>query len=426
MNAVAEPIVKRSPKKYIFIFLLVVALLGLGWLSYYLLLGRFSEETDNAYVGGDQIVVAAQTVGTVVQVLADENQSVKAGQTLVRLDDTDARLALSQSEAQLADTIRSVKTLFDNVIAGQSAVTARQADIVRAGEELNRLRNDLVIAQTDLKRRQTAFEQGAVSAEELEHARNAVAQLKVQQAAANATLQQARAADKQANAGLASARTQTSQVDVATHPRVLQAVSRVREAYLNILRCSIVAPIDGQTAKRNVQVGSRIMPGAPLMTVISLQQLWVDANFKESQLRNIRLGQPAKLRADLYGSSRTFRGTVSGLSAGTGGAFSLLPAQNATGNWIKIVQRVPVRIAIHPDDIRQAPLRIGLSMDAVVETRDQNGRLLAAQPVASVSQTQVYDRLAAQAEKHAQDRLIHELQAAGVRNAPLETPSPAF
>lgn len=398
-------------KKAISIFLGSAVLIGVAVGAYHFIWGRYSENTDNAYVQGDMVNVSSQVMGDVKAILVDDNQTVKAGQVLVKLDETDAELALAQAKAQLSDTVRSVRSLYDKVDIERASQAARKADITRAQEEVSRLQVEGKRLQSELARRQAAFKQGAVSAEELESAQAAVNSANAQLAAAQAAYKQAQAGYTQANASLASSLNQTRDLKVAEHPKVVEAVAKVRQAYINLQRGTIVAPVAGQIAKRNVEVGTRIMPGTPLMTIVPLQDVWVDANFKEGQLERIRVGQPVELHADLYGSSMTFHGKVSGLSAGTGSAFSMLPAQNATGNWIKIVQRLPVRVDIDPADLKKAPLRVGLSMDVTVDTHNTDGPLMVPAQEQSAQKTTVFDDVAQKADDYANALLKKELSA---------------
>jgi membrane fusion protein, multidrug efflux system len=309
---------------------------------------RYHQTTDDAYVSGNVVQITPQISGTVVAIGADDTQFVKAGQSLVRLDRADAKVALDQAEAQLARTVRDVRNQFATSAQLGAAVEARQTELTRA--------------QSDLERRARLGASGAVSGEELQHARDAV---------------------KGAQADLAAARQQfaanRARIDGTTlkdHPEVRDAAAAVRNAYLTWARTDLPAPVAGFVARRNVQLGQRVAPGAPLMAVVPLDQVWVDANFKEPQLSRMRVGQPVTLSADLYGGHVVFHGKVAGFGAGTGSAFSLLPAQNATGNWIKIVQRVPVRVALDPREIAAHPLQIGLSMRADVDVRDGSGARL--------------------------------------------------
>jgi membrane fusion protein (multidrug efflux system) len=302
---------------------------------------RYHQTTDDAYVGGNVVQITPQISGTVVAIGADDTQFVKAGQPLVRLDKADAQVALDQAEAELARTVRDVRNLFATSSQLAATVQVRQTE--------------LTAAQSDLARRQQLGVTGAISGEELQHARDAV---KTAQAALLATGQQ-----------LAANRARVDGTTLKDHPQVRDAAAAVRNAYLTLARTELPAPVAGFVARRNVQLGERVSPGTPLMAVVPLDQVWVDANFKEPQLARMRVGQPVRLTADLYGARVVYHGKVAGFGAGTGSAFSLLPAQNATGNWIKIVQRVPVRIALDPQEIAAHPLQVGLSMKADVDVK---------------------------------------------------------
>lgn len=323
----------------------VFAAAAAGYGLYWALVSRYIEDTDNAYVQGNVVQITPQIAGTVARIYADDTNMVKAGQPLVALDTADADVALAQAEAQLAQTVREVRTLYAAQAQAAANLAVREAELAKARD--------------DLARRRALAGSGAVSAEEIRHAESAVS-------AAQAALQ---AAKEQ----LASGRALTEGTSVANHPNVKRAAARVQEALLTQSRSTLYAPVGGEVAKRSVQVGQRVTPGAPLMAIVPMDQLWVDANFKESQLREMRVGQPVKLTADLYGSKVRYDGKVVGLGAGTGSAFALLPAQNATGNWIKVVQRVPVRIALDPKQLAEHPLRIGLSMHAEVDLHDRQG-----------------------------------------------------
>ena len=310
---------------------------------------RYHQSTDDAYVGGNVVQITPQISGTVVAIGADDTQFVKAGQPLVRLDPADARVALDQAEAQLARTVRDVRNLYATSSQLAAAVQMR--------------RTELVAAQSDLARRQQLGATGAISGEELQHAADAV---KTAQSELIAAEQQ-----------LAANRARVDGTTLEDHPQVRDAAAAVRNAYLTLERTELAAPVAGFVARRNVQLGERVSPGTPLMAVVPLDQVWVDANFKEPQLAHMRMGQRVSLTADLYGGRVVYHGTIAGFGAGTGAAFSLLPAQNATGNWIKIVQRVPVRIALDPREIAAHPLQIGLSMKAEVDVRgDADGARL--------------------------------------------------
>lgn len=328
--------------------LLVFLLAGAGYGVWWHFIGRYTEFTDDAYVVGHIVQVTPQVAGSVTAVTAEDTEFVKAGQTLVELDKAESRVALDSAEAQLARTVREVRNLMASTAGLEAAITQRRTELAKARE--------------DLVRRERITESGAVSAEEIGHARDALAGAQ----AALVTTEQA----------LAAHRTLIDRTSVASHPNVLAAAARVREVYLSYARTSLPAPVSGYVAKRNVQVGQRVAPGAVLMTVVPLEQVWVDANFKERQLTPLRIGQPVKLRADLYGSDVEYHGKVAGFSAGTGSAFALLPPQNASGNWIKIVQRVPVRIALDPAELAAHPLQLGLSMHVEVDTHQRDGERL--------------------------------------------------
>ncbi len=358
----------------------IVVLLGLAYGGFQWYGGRHTEETDNAYVQGNVVQITPQTGGTVTAILADDTDYVKAGQPLVQLDPADAQVALDQAEANLAQAVRQVRTLYANNGSLSAQVTLRESDIAKAQTEIAR-------ATDDLNRRQALSGNGAVSKEELNHAKSQLASAQNAMAAAQAGVAAAREQ-------LSSNQSLTEGTHVEGHPSVMAAAAKVREAYLALHRAALPAPVDGYVAKRTEQLGQRVAAGAPLMSIIPLNQLWVDANFKEVQLRNIRIGQPVTLTADLYGKKMEYKGTVAGLGAGTGAAFALLPAQNATGNWIKVVQRVPVRVALDAEQLAQNPLRVGLSMDAKVDVTDQSGKSLADAPrTASSVQTEVYSAL---------------------------------
>jgi membrane fusion protein (multidrug efflux system) len=358
----------------------VVLVAGLGWGIWHWLALRHVEATDNAYVQGNLVQITPQVAGTVVAILADEADSVASGAPLLKLDAADAQVALARAEAQLAQTVRGLRGTYANSATLAATIGQREAELARAQAELAR-------AQADLARRAPLLASGAVGQEEVAHAQAQLASARSSQAAAQAAVATARES-------LAAQQTQTDGVSLAQQPAVAEAAARVREAYLALRRSTLPAPLAGVVAKRNVQIGQRVAAGTPLMTLVALDQLWVDANFKEPQLGRLRIGQPATLSADVYGRQVSFRGRVSGLGAGTGAAFALLPAQNATGNWIKVVQRVPVRITLDAADLAAHPLRLGLSMQVAVDVSDSSGPTLVAAPrTAPVVQTQVFDVL---------------------------------
>ncbi|HEY9024158.1 MAG TPA: efflux RND transporter periplasmic adaptor subunit [Burkholderiaceae bacterium] len=366
-----------------------VAAAAAGYGAYYGLVLDHFQSTDDAYVQGDVVQITPQVAGTVVSIGADDTDFVKAGQPLVKLDEVDAQVALDQAEAQLGQTVREVRTLYANDDTLAAQVALREADVARAQVDADR-------AGDDVKRRESLARTGAVGREEFDHA---TAQL----AAARSALAAARAAALAARQQLAANRTLTDGTTAQEHPNVQRAAARVREAYIALHRSVLPAPVDGYVAKRGVQVGQKVAPGMPLMAVVPLGGVWVDANFKESQLRDVRIGQPVSLEADVYGGKVRYHGVVEGLGAGTGSAFSLLPAQNATGNWIKIVQRVPVRIALRPEELQRHPLAIGLSMGVTVDVHDASGRTLADAPRAKVvASTDVFRDIDRDADRRVQ------------------------
>ena len=328
----------------------VVIVAGLAWFAYWFIHGRWFVATEDAYAGGTIVQITAEIPGTVRVIHPRETQGVKAGQTLIELDPADARLALEGALADLASTVRQVHGSFVQVDRARAQLAAREVELRRG--------------QADFQRRNSIAQGGAVSTEEVAHASESTAAL----AAA------VRAAREELNVALS----QTQGTTVEQHPLVARAAARVRDAALALTRTTIASPVDGVVGKKGVQVGQRVAPGTPLMAVVPLSDVWVDANFKEVQLHRMRIGQPVTLRADVYGNDVTFHGKVKGFSPGTGAAFALLPAQNASGNWIKIVQRVPVRIELDPAEVLEHPLLIGLSMHVEVGLRDQSGPMLAA------------------------------------------------
>jgi membrane fusion protein (multidrug efflux system) len=363
----------------------VFVLAGIAWYILWLFVFSQREVTDDAYASGNQVAVSAQVPGTVVAVLADDTQRVEAGQVLVRLDPTDSELALARARSALANAVRQVRQ--QTAVGGQSdaAIGARRAELARA--------------EADLARRAPLVAEKAIAPEELAHARQGVA-------LARAALQ---LAERQA----AAAHALVDRTDIADNAAVLQAKAVFREAWIAHERNAIVAPIGGYVAQRSVQVGTRVQPGQALMTVIALDDVWVEANFKEGQLAHIRIGQPATIESDLYGDEVAYRGHVTGMGAGTGSAFALLPPQNASGNWIKVVQRVPVRIALDPAQLQQHPLRVGLSLSVEVDTHDRKGAVLAgAATPAPVAETTVYARDFARAEAEAAAIVAANLPAA--------------
>ncbi len=346
---------KKEKRKKIFIFgglgaLVLIALIV--WVLLYIFVFSQRETTDDAYVGGDQVIISSKVAGTVVQVLVDDTEPVHAGQVLVRLNPADTGATLEGAEGQLAQAVRQTEQQLQQAAQYDAQVTARQADLDRAAAEY--------------RRRAPLLAANATSQEDVTNA-------KQQMISAQSALEQAR---RQANAAHAA----VDGIDARNSPAVLQARGQYVTAWINNSRNGIVSPVDGYAAQRQVQLGQQVTPGQRLLTIVPLTRLWVDANMKENQLHNIRIGQPVKVTPDIYHGDIEFHGRVVGLAAGTGSAFSLLPPQNASGNWIKIVQRVPVRIALDPNELARSPLRIGLSTDTNIDTHDRSGTVLATAP----------------------------------------------
>ena len=339
----------NSSRRRGFLILGVVILIGaLAYGAYWFFDARFYETTDDAYVGGNIVAVTSRENGTVQALHVDNTQAVKRGQLLIELDPSVVDVNVAAAEANLARTIRSVKGEFSHAASSNAQVAQAQVAVS--------------LARADYQRRQQAAADGAVSQEELNHARDNVR-------AAEAALAAAQSGHDQSLSQIAGA-------DIANNPDVLSAEASLRNTIIAQGHYRIVAPVDGVVAQRTVQVGQQVAAGTPLLAVVPLSNVWVDANFKEVQLQNMRVGQPVTVTADIYGGKVTYHGKVEGLGAGSGSAFALLPPQNASGNWIKIVQRVPVRIALDPQELAEHPLRIGLSVTASVSIKDTSGPLM--------------------------------------------------
>ena len=345
-------VMQRRRTRWLLIAVTAFVIVGVGSTVYWWLFARNYEETDDAYVAGDLVNVSSQVSGTVVSIDADETDLVQKGQELVKLDDTDAQIALQAAEDQLAKAVRQVHTVFTSRDELSAVLAQRRADFSRA--------------RSDLERRKSLGEGGAVSAEEISHAQDAV----------DAAQQALIAAEKSLAGGTAL----LGRTGVSDNPDVQVAANAVQSAWIALRRTRIHAPVSGYIARRAAQLGERTSQGNPLLSIVPLERLRVEANFKEVQLNRMRIGQPVKIVADIYGGRVEYHGTVAGLGLGTGAAFALLPAQNATGNWIKVVQRVPVRVALDPQELAAHPLRIGLSTKASVDVRADSGPQLAQTP----------------------------------------------
>jgi membrane fusion protein, multidrug efflux system len=366
MNSVVEapseaPAGKR--RRVLGLIAAVFIVIGLLWGLFWLLVLSKRERTDDAYVNGNKVVISAQVSGTVIAVLTDDTQLVKAGQVLVRLDPIDAATGLARSASALGQGVRQVRQQKSNAEQYDSMIVTRRLELARA--------------EVDLAKREPLLADSAIAPEEVRHARESVLL--------------ARAALTQAERQAIAAHALVDGTSVEDNPAVLQAKAAYRDAWIAAQRNAVVAPVTGYVAERSVQLGQHVTAGQAMLTVIPLNELWVDANFKEVQLRHLRIGQPAEVRSDLYGGSFVYHGHVKGMSAGTGAAFALLPAQNASGNWIKVVQRVPVRIQLDDADLAKSPLRVGLSATVTVDTTNEEGPVLAKETADQpVGDTQVY------------------------------------
>ena len=383
--ATPQPAAKSSRAKALLIAGGTFGLAAVAYAAWVLCVAQYRETTDDAYVQANLVYVNAQVGGTVTALGADDNQPVKSGQTLVALDHSDASVALADAGAQLGLAVRQVREQQSAVDEGEAVVAQRRTDLARASDDLARRTQ---LAGTD-----------SIAAEDLQHARQAVATAQDALTVAQKTL--------------ARTRTPIAGLTLRQNPSVLRARAAYVQAALATQRNDVVAPMDGVVARRSVQVGQHVAPGAALLAVVPLQGAWIDANFKEPQLRHIQVGQPATIATDLYGGHVEYHGVVASIAAGSGGAFSLLPPQNATGNWIKVVQRVPVRIALDPKELAAHPLRVGLSTDVTVDThqRGDEQKPAMALPGANFT-TPVFDAQLKTAEKRADALIAQEAGSA--------------
>ncbi|KUJ00662.1 HlyD family secretion protein [Vibrio sp. MEBiC08052] len=343
---------------------ILIAAIGVGFYYTHYVIGH--QDTEDAYVKGNLVQITPEISGTVTQIAAEDGDYVKQGQVLVHLDDADAKLAFENATANLAQTVRKVRGLFNNVQQAKAVVEERKIALNKA--------------KTDFDRRKNMVAAGGLSQEELSHAQDMM----------NSAEKALAVAEQQ----LKSQQAMIHNTTVETHPLVKTAIAKIKQTYLEKQRTQLVAPVSGYIARRNVQVGQRVSQSSILMAVVPLESVWVDANFKETQLTDMRIGQPVILTSDLYGDDVVFHGTIESLGIGTGSAFSILPAQNATGNWIKVVQRLPVRIQLDKEDVQKHPLRIGLSMKVDVDISDTSGQLLSqSTPETPRYQTNVYNKM---------------------------------
>lgn len=338
-------VLSKKRKKGMYIGATFFALLGIAFLLWWLIWGQFAESTDDAYVNGNNVTVMPQIQGIVTQVFTDNAQFVNQGQPLFTLDPHDSEIALEQAKATLGQTVRDVVQLFANVYQLEAMIEVRKADLLRAS--------------LDYEHRKNLVSSGGVSREDFEHSET--------------TLYAAFASLKQVKADLIAAKAEVEGTTIYTHPRVESAKTKVKDAFLSLHRCVIYAPATGIIAQRSAQVGQSVTPSTPMLSIVPLDQMWVDANYREVQLKNLRIGQKVKITVDMYGDDLIFHGSILGLNPGTGSVFSVLPPQNATGNWIKIVQRIPVRISLDPEEVKKHPLFLGLSVETHTDTHDRSG-----------------------------------------------------
>ena len=367
----------QQRKKGLFIFILLLLLIAIGSAAYWYLFIKGFEETEDAYVSGNQVMVSAQVVGNISKINVDNMDPVQAGDVLLELDDTNAKLSFEQAKSNLANAVRQVSQLNYTVKQLKSAVRANEITLAQA--------------QGNLNRRVQLVKDGAIDKESFQHAKEAV-----ELAKANLTTSQNQLGANQAL---------LLDGPLSEQPQIQSAISNLKQAWLNLERTKIRSPIKGYVARRNAQVGQAVSVGGALMAVVTTDQMWLDANFKETQLTHMRIGQPVEIHFDLYGKDRTFNGKVVGIEMGTGSAFSLLPTQNATGNWIKVVQRVPVRIQLDPQQLAENPLRIGLSATVKVNVTDSQGETLRDQAPA----TTLYSTNVLQYDESAVNNLIESI-----------------
>ena len=367
----------QQRKKGLSIFILLLLLIAIGSAAYWYFFIKGFEETEDAYVSGNQVMVSAQVAGNIAKINVDNMDPVQAGDVLLELDDTNAKLSFEQAKSNLANAVRQVSQLNYTVKQLKSAVRANEITLAQA--------------QGNLNRRVQLVKDGAIDKESFQHAKEAV-----ELAKANLTTSQNQL---EANQAL------LLDGPLSEQPQIQSAVSNLKQAWLNLERTKIRSPIKGYVARRNAQVGQAVSIGGALMAVVTTDQMWLDANFKETQLTHMRIGQSAEIHFDLYGKDKTFNGKVVGIEMGTGSAFSLLPTQNATGNWIKVVQRVPVRIQLDPQQLAENPLRIGLSATVKVNVTDSQGETLRNQ----ARTTTLYSTNALQYDESAVNNLIESI-----------------
>ena len=357
----------QARRRWLIRLALVVLIAGIAYGVWYYLIGQNSVSTDNAYVNAEIAQVTPLVAGAVVEVAVKDTQVVKPGDVLLRLDPANATIAVAEAQADLA----AARRRFRQAVAGNGAlsaqVSARTAGIAQARAQQASAQAELEKAQIDARRRERLAASGAVSGEELTSARRALAAARAALATASAAIAQAESNRVSAQGELAASTAMVAGSTEVTDPAVLAAMAKLQAAQLDLERTTMRAPIGGVITRRQVQLGQRVMPGQPVMSIVPTTQVYIDANFKERQLRGVRTGMAATITADIYGSSVTYHGKVAGIGGGTGASMALIPAQNATGNWIKVVQRLPVRIELDPRELAAHPLRVGLSTEVEID-----------------------------------------------------------
>ena len=358
-----KPPITKNHRRALWIATVIFLFCALIFLVYWLVWGRFHESTDDAYVNGNLIMLTPQEEGIVVSILADNAQLVEEGQPIIELDRHDFEIRLGKAGAELANSVRSVTQMFLKVEELKAKKQVSESALIRA--------------QLDYDHRAALVADAGVSREDFEHSETTLL------AALSSLLE----VDKE----LSGAEALVENTKVATHPSVELSKSALRSAFLALHRCTVLAPARGIVTQRRAQVGQRVKSNEPLLSLVPLDQIWIDANFREVNLKNFRIGQPVTLFADMYGRRKKFHGKIVGLNPGSGSVFSILPPQNATGNWIKIVQRIPVKISLDPNEIKKRPLLLGLSITATVDTHDRTGRRLPlSSPEGPIYKTDVY------------------------------------
>ncbi|KXZ75001.1 HlyD family efflux transporter periplasmic adaptor subunit [Acinetobacter venetianus] len=357
---------KAKRKKFLGFFALILILAAILY-GIWAIFFNHSVATDNAYVGAETAQITSMVNGQVADVLVKDTQQVKKGDVLVRIDERDAKIQLAQAQAELAKAQRQYKQSQANSSSLNSQVVVRNDEITSAQAQVTKAQADFDRATLELKRRNELAASGAISKEELSKAQSAVSTAKASLDLAQAGLAQATSSRKAAESTLAANEALIQGVNESSTPDVLVAQAHVEQAKLDLDRTVIRAPVDGVVTRKNIQIGQRVAPGTVMMSVVPVAALYVDANYKESQLAKVKAGQKVTLKSDLYGDDVVYHGVVQGFSGGTGAAFALIPAQNATGNWIKVVQRLPVRISLDPKELAEHPLRVGLSMEADID-----------------------------------------------------------